>query len=863
MDSFNVRMLANFSTGSLYSTTSQFWYCLQWIESSYLFDFTGCVPRQATTMISRRGSSTSTVSSFYSSMCSDVSPQTSTGSEASRSLTTNSSCDPIATGCSRRTNDAINNLSTHFRRVHIPTLSNTGNLVVQPQNMAMTSSMMLPPPSQNMEVLHEHEDSSSMQSQPAQGSPGSQGTQVSNPTQENSVPPGTTPSRAVPLKYFDDHHHPNERAALNCGTDQPVEELDDLVLPDELINYLAQGERPASAMSQAVSSVSQYDEIRNKNYAGVQPSGSTSNGHSCYSNSSFAKAVPRQDVGGTQKGAAHSVNSQPKSCNSGTYRQQDTPHPLTNQAFYSPSQEITQPCSQPVQTSSWYRPQQRDVLPGHVSQQSSHHVAAHHVHHHGNEVHNTQSYGFQSTENLVISQQPYTAPIPPPQQQALHPTYHQEPLKYCNRTQFLHSSNSNFRIQNQPQQQSHSCNSNLSCNHGNPISNCCHQPHIAQMQSQNCHHHPVHQTNIHPPQQVGSFPQPCVPLSAYQQNQCQQPVSYCQCGAGSCRGAPHQPPLEPMHRPCRMQANASQGGPAAYRTTPNNLIQMPQPNLVVLPQQACHQQGQPMALPLAPSPAPISQTPSIQSGVATYGTSHSSSCQGTCLHRSQSNHCCAQPAVKSNCTERSSQYAHAAHSYSGHKCSRCSNCSKPQPEIQCRSVSQSSRAAMPPDTYKRTLEYVQQCQQLVNNIGPPGQDTQAVHHPLQSSGEMIVPMEPAPVMPSVSLQPSVTSASAQAGMVLSPGCNKVTSTTDKSDMSQSRVDGIDSLKDRQCAGPPKSPPNKSPGKKPAVLARTVSAKECRPHPHSPLLCTNNMVINDMSATLTSLMQETKCLQLLQ
>ncbi|EEC08573.1 zinc finger protein, putative [Ixodes scapularis] len=227
----------------------------------------GFIPRQTTTLISRRGSSTSTVSSFYSSMCSDASPQTSTGSEASRSLTINSSCDPISTGCSRRSNDAIHSLSTHFRRVHIPTLSNTGNLVVQPQNIAMTSSLMLPPPPQNMEVLHEQEDSSSMQSQPALGSPGSQGTQLGNPTQENRAPsrPGT--SAAVPLEFCNDGHHPNERAALNCTTDQPVEELDDLVLPDELINYLAQRERPASAMSQAVSSVSQYDEIRNKNYA--------------------------------------------------------------------------------------------------------------------------------------------------------------------------------------------------------------------------------------------------------------------------------------------------------------------------------------------------------------------------------------------------------------------------------------------------------------------------------------------------------------------------------------------------------------------------------------------------------------------
>ncbi|KAH7945581.1 hypothetical protein HPB49_013158 [Dermacentor silvarum] len=234
-----------------------------------------CTPRQTTLLISRRGSSTSTVSSFYSSMCSDASPQASTGSEASRSLATNSSCDPIASGCSsRRAHDPISSLSTHFRRVHIPTLANTSNLVVQPQNAAMTASMMLPPATpQSMEVLHEHEDSSSMQSQ--LGSPGSQNTQVGACAQ--GATSGTSGAPPGALEYSGDQQHPNEGAVLSCGTDKAVEELDDLVLPDELINYLAQRERPGSAMSQAVSSVSQYDEIRNKNCGATTASGSLSN----------------------------------------------------------------------------------------------------------------------------------------------------------------------------------------------------------------------------------------------------------------------------------------------------------------------------------------------------------------------------------------------------------------------------------------------------------------------------------------------------------------------------------------------------------------------------------------------------------
>ncbi|KAL3203458.1 hypothetical protein MRX96_011992 [Rhipicephalus microplus] len=43
-------------------------------NSANTFQTPGCAPRQTTLLISRRGSSTSTVSSFYSSMCSDASP---------------------------------------------------------------------------------------------------------------------------------------------------------------------------------------------------------------------------------------------------------------------------------------------------------------------------------------------------------------------------------------------------------------------------------------------------------------------------------------------------------------------------------------------------------------------------------------------------------------------------------------------------------------------------------------------------------------------------------------------------------------------------------------------------------------------
>ncbi|XP_037572825.1 uncharacterized protein LOC119455491 isoform X1 [Dermacentor silvarum] len=903
----------------------------------------GCTPRQTTLLISRRGSSTSTVSSFYSSMCSDASPQASTGSEASRSLATNSSCDPIASGCSsRRAHDPISSLSTHFRRVHIPTLANTSNLVVQPQNAAMTASMMLPPATpQSMEVLHEHEDSSSMQSQ--LGSPGSQNTQVGACAQ--GATSGTSGAPPGALEYSGDQQHPNEGAVLSCGTDKAVEELDDLVLPDELINYLAQRERPGSAMSQAVSSVSQYDEIRNKNCGATTASGSLSNGHSCYSNSSFAKNSRHSHATNLQRNAACSMGSQPKSCGSGTCPQSAGSSVATggNQPFYQASQEAVPGC-QPA--GSWHMQQQHQNItqqphavpmghlphvppPHQVPHQPAHHSGMHQALHaqHGNvphqgphspghHNHQNSHHVHQQAPSFGPQQQPYrqaqqpshvrqpgySASVPyhhQQQQPSFHPTYNVPPPSYCDRNQFGHGGSSQQRFAASGQMDSDSCAGSYNHVQNQPV-NCCHQPQTSHPLPQDCH---SHQVNGHAPAPVYAQmqpPPPPPPPPPYQPNHCQQqhgnvphqgPRSpghhhsgswYCQCGSTSCKNVPHhqQPPTHGSYQTNHAQPYQENGN--VYRPMPNSAVHMPQPNLVVQPQQVCHPPASPMSAPLPPSPAP--QTPSVQSAVATYGTSHSSSCQGACMHRSQSNQCSSYPpSARNSCLEKHAQYSQASQSLSNHKCSRCSNCSRSQPEIQCRSVSQSSRAAMPPDTYRRTLEYVQQCQQLAatNAIEGPGvQEFPPV--PVQPAAAVSQPQPVQPAVPaaqpvggvqaSAVLQPSDTPA--QAGMVLSPGCNKVTSTTDKSEVQQCQlVEGLHQQQQQtqpsatencNTVPSPKVSPNKATAQKnPVNPARALSARENRPHPHSPLLCTSNMVINDMSATLSSLMQETKCLHLLQ
>lgn len=168
---------------------------------------------------------------------------------------------------------------------------------------------------------------------------------------------------------------------------------------------------------------------------------------------------------------------------------------------------------------------------------------------------------------------------------------------------------------------------------------------------------------------------------------------------------------------------------------------------------------------------------------------------------------------------------------------------------------------MPPDTYRRTLEYVQQCQQLAARGGTAGfQDTASVTS--IPPAEAVQQVEPVAEPPAANYQSATVPAVPQQGMVLSPGCNKVTSTTDRADV-PTKPDVLVPDKEDKNRGPSKTPSGKRVVKKGDSPGRPVLVERSnRTHPHSPLLCTNNMVINDMSATLTSLMQETKCLQLL-
>ncbi|XP_064471107.1 zinc finger protein GLI3-like [Ornithodoros turicata] len=800
----------------------------------------GCGLRQTSILISRRGSSTSTVSSMYSSMCSDASPLTSTGSEASRSFTVNSSssCDPVASGCSRQANDAINGpggLSTHFRRVHVSTLKNTSNLVVQPQSVAMQNSFIIQPLERyNMEVLHENDGGSNTAPSVSQCSPKSQGSQMCEQAQDSVHTGG---SNKAPSDYGSEGHHPNEVAALNkCRDDQPIEELDDLVLPDELVTYLAQRERPPSAMSQAVSSVSQYDEMRGKMGA-PQMHAPGNKTHQCY--------APHPKAPTPNKYDPHSHQSSRCSMSSqfAAGQQAHHAHNVTNQPYYTVNGDVQQNCPQPIQMNAWNN-QHGQVAP----------IPQHHIPQplppRGQPNQNMQPYCYQTSQSLVGTiaqpyqpehQQPYPATV----QNANH---NMQPSGYCSRNAFRGNM---IHYSNEPQkEQMHSC-SGIYNNQHNSTQHYCNQPYIPQQQQQVAN---ASYSQPHPPQN-----------NVYvKQDHCQN-NNYCHCGGQSsmghsCRSGLQQctPSLHQDNRP----RNHQNQNTAVYRAAQNSL-QMPQPNLIVQQQQqGCHPQHPPPMATMHPPPpqyVQLSHRPSSnRSGAATYGSCHTCSCQGSCARLSQNSEC-TNPSSQASNGPGHSQFGPAAHS--SHNCMVCNKNHSTQPEIQCRSVSQSSRASMPPDTYRRTLEYVQQCQQLAASGGVPCLKDSASVSSIPSV-EAVQQVEPTAEVPPMNFQSTSTAAAPQQSMVLSPGCNKVTSTTDRADV-HPRSDVLVPDKEDKSGGPSNSPLGKLAVKKSDSPGRpTPVERSSRTHPHSPLLCTNNMVINDMSATLTSLMQETKCLQLL-
>ncbi|RWS31230.1 zinc finger protein-like protein [Leptotrombidium deliense] len=217
--------------------------------------------------LTRHGSTTSSINSLYSSAFgSENSHATSSSSNVGVTQcmnTTNtyvsghnnadiircSSYDPISIGgSSRRSSNASNssfmgtgvgyNTSCHQsrRNANAHHLSQTDNLVVQPQSLALSSGISSEGFTSSLSTLN------STTSVPAL---------VSGTISRSDTTATTNSTTTVATEI----HHPNENVNLEeCDSDQPIENNDNLILPDEMVQYLTEKKGVNSAMSPSISS---------------------------------------------------------------------------------------------------------------------------------------------------------------------------------------------------------------------------------------------------------------------------------------------------------------------------------------------------------------------------------------------------------------------------------------------------------------------------------------------------------------------------------------------------------------------------------------------------------------------------------
>ncbi|XP_055952221.1 zinc finger protein GLI4-like isoform X3 [Argiope bruennichi] len=205
----------------------------------------------------RNSGSGSTVSSFYSSMQSEASSQqlSSTSSNTggivcnAGNIKVTGSYDPISVGSSRRSSESgeplPNGFVSHLHHVHTRALtsqhlSNTGNLIVLPQSELLASdSEGLPP--HGCRTIHPQQQN------------------CGQTTNSGSMNPPRPLSSAISARGL----HPNQNVVLEeLEEGKPIEQNKNVILPDDMVNYLnevaEQGQRPASSLSEALTSVSRY-----------------------------------------------------------------------------------------------------------------------------------------------------------------------------------------------------------------------------------------------------------------------------------------------------------------------------------------------------------------------------------------------------------------------------------------------------------------------------------------------------------------------------------------------------------------------------------------------------------------------------
>lgn len=184
----------------------------------------------------RQGSTSSSVSAYSSLACSVSGSQTSTSYTTSGAaatagqMTRCASYDPIYLSSRRSSTSSITTSSespaTAFSQCKARHLSQTTNLIVQPQSVALSSAI-----------------SSAISSEGYGSSLSTLNSSSSLPFAASSVDPVRSDtgsgSNSTTTTVTTQIHHPNENVVLDeCDSDQPIEYNRELILPDDVMRYL-------------------------------------------------------------------------------------------------------------------------------------------------------------------------------------------------------------------------------------------------------------------------------------------------------------------------------------------------------------------------------------------------------------------------------------------------------------------------------------------------------------------------------------------------------------------------------------------------------------------------------------------------
>ncbi|CAL7934114.1 unnamed protein product [Xylocopa violacea] len=643
-----------------------------------------------------RRDSNSTVSTYYGSMKStDFGSRRSSqasGVSAVRIGSTGpgSFYDPISPGTSRRSSQ----MSTTSGRInppsHLQGPYSTSNLVVQTQNMSLQGIQGMPGDWNGPSSHCTQPSGDRRMSEPTRGHQG----------QRNSPPMPPRP-RSAQLP----EHHPNQEVILDeVGEGEMVENK--LVIPDEMMQYLNQVQAGGTQVNYRSSPlpICQSPICTNPLHyqRQMQPTCNYNQPHqqNCY---------PQQQP------------AQPTCAN----YQNTSPSPYNQCPSSRPAQPNSQYCPPPNYPSQPNGGQVLSPAAGQVMSPGSHYAPSH------------------------ISDQPLTSPaagaLAPQHAPQNLPQNSAQLTRNCPQNHMHHGYYPNYSCQGQ---MNANCAGNLNGQANHHTNSPCVPPNHSSITQQQC-------VQMRPPGNCQQLSPHCTQQTVVpNQTTISHPNTQCGQIVNQCTRPMVIPNGQVPNLHSAQQTNqCSQISPHCSQLTMNNQAK-PITNMTSL--QGCQQQAQQQAT-----------TPCLQMGNCAHPNgSHRPITDTSLPKRTSPQLCTAQQTTNCrmqhqhqtcahNCQARSNPPSHQPYNcscqwgYGGDQCYH-EPAGATMPEIQCRDISQSQGSPMKPpqgmrqDSYRRTLEYVQQCRNWSGNAQTHETNVSSSTHPmslpqpLPSSANMVV-----------------------------------------------------------------------------------------------------------------------------